>query len=142
VKKHFAEIARLADITLRTSTFDLSNIDVQDGSSLEITISIDHDFCESKELPLFQCNYKTSIEGVNPDKEKIFLLEASFMAIYQLTEVQDWDENEITTFIDKCVNFHVWPYMREHAHYLSAKANIPTVILPLLPSAHERNNKD
>lgn len=142
MKKHFAQTAGLVDITLCTSAFDLSNIDVQDGSTLEVSISIDHEFCGSKESPLFQCKYKTSVEGMNPNKDKIFSLETSFMAIYALSEVQDWDEDEISNFVDNCVNFHVWPYMREHAHYLSAKANIPTVVLPLLPSAHERRKED
>ena len=142
MKKHFAQIASLTDINLCNSTFDLNITDVLEGSSLSISISIDHSFEGDSEAPIFLCQYHTEVEGLNPGNDKIFSLKVTFLAKYSLSEIQDWDEEEISTFVDKCVNFHVWPYMREHVHYISAKANIPTVILPLLPSAHERKAKN
>ena len=142
MSKHLAEVANLQNIFLNKSQFELFESDVIKGSSLTISTKLEHKFAGDKENSSLNCKYGTSIKGVSPEKETIFSLDVEFVAIYSLNEILDWDDDEIHMFMDKCVNLHVWPFLREHVHSISSKTNIPTVMLPLLPSGHKKKESD
>ncbi|MGK0270568.1 MAG: preprotein translocase subunit SecB [Cocleimonas sp.] len=138
MSKHLAEVANLQNIFLKKSHFELFKSDVIKGSSLTISTNLEHEFEGEKEDAYLKCKYGTSIKGTSPESEIIFSLDVEFVAVYSLNEVLDWDESQIHMFMDKCVNLHVWPFLREHVHSISSKSNIPTVMLPLLPSGHKK----
>jgi preprotein translocase subunit SecB len=137
--KHIATVATIENIFLRKSLFELLTDNVDEGSSLSISVNMEHEFLGEANNYSLECIYSTSVKGLSSGNEVIFTLEVDFKAIYSISEIFDWDDDEIEIFMGSCVNFHVWPFMREHVHAISSKANIPTVVLPLLPSGSKDN---
>src|SRR5262245_9719989 len=71
------------------------------------------------------------VSSSEKDELPPFETSASFEACYSIPEDQDFSPAELMAFARTNAVFNVWPFAREHIQSMTARMNLPPVVLPL-----------
>lgn len=134
--KHLAQVADLQSVTLVSSSFELSRDQVgQDGNvSIDVSVNTRFEKNKFKKFPSALIgDFTAKVRAATKKDEPVFDLMVKYRVAYGLKKDIHWSEEEVQLFATKNLIIHAWPYARESIDMVSRKANLPPVLLPLMP---------
>ncbi|WP_053322552.1 protein-export chaperone SecB [Mariprofundus ferrooxydans] len=113
------------------------------GSQYKALLSED----EAEGVMLFQ--FEAGVRLIDPlidessdDFLKVEIL-ATFEAEYQLVNIDGFDEDGMSHFLNRNVPHHVWPYWREFVQSTCSRIGIPEIVVPFrIIASVEEDSKD
>lgn len=133
--RRFAERARLEELALDRCAMSVNRSTAGRSAILRMESSINTASDDDGQLT-YVANCGCMITGVADDEEKPVLEQkVDYVVRYVCAERFEWSNDELNFFASCNVILHVWPYRREFIDQLTRQANLPRVLLPLVPRA-------
>lgn len=112
-----------------------------DHGVVNIHVNTKHEIDKEQVPPRYVANLickvrafqKDDEQAATNDKDALVSLDITYRAEYRLTQVEDWPSGEMDHFDVNCALYHVWPYLRELSHNLTARGFLSPVLLPMVP---------
>jgi len=114
----------------------VSDVDSNVGPDLDVNLrfscdeyKLDGDTMEA--YPVFVLDVSKSI---NDETHYAFKINAQFVLIYTIENLEDYGQEYFKMFLDRNVPFNVWPYGRELISSLTTKLGLPALFIDPLKS--------